>query len=48
MTRVLCLLLLLTGCAHHPPRVNCKGHLEAINVPVTSPQVWMAPLAVVP
>jgi hypothetical protein len=31
MTRVLCLLLLLTGCAHHPARVSCTGHLQAIN-----------------
>ena len=27
------LFLLLAGCASHPKRINCEGHLKAINAP---------------
>lgn len=33
-SRILALLLLALGaCAHHPPRVDCDGHLTPINPP---------------
>ncbi len=35
MKSLLAMLLLcaLSACAHHPPTVDCEGHLTAINPP---------------
>ena len=31
--RVMALALLVVGCASHPSRVDCEGHLKPINAP---------------
>jgi hypothetical protein len=30
------LALLVLGCASHPRRVNCEGHLKPINAPAAA------------
>ena len=27
------LLVFIAGCASHPPRIDCDGHLKPINAP---------------
>jgi hypothetical protein len=34
-TTVLLMTWLMSACTHHPARVNCTGHLRAVNVPQT-------------
>ncbi len=33
LSALLALSAVGSGCAHHPARVDCDGHLEAINPP---------------